>query len=118
MRRLKVKICNLTDGGEGSSGLVMPQSAKDAISKIHKGKTIPDWQRKKASALDPETVKEVLDVMKMLVSAGMTMIIVTHEMGFARDVSDRILFFDQGKILLDQKPGDFFDQQHDSPRVS
>mgnify|MGYP001393617475 CR=1 FL=1 len=55
MRRLKVKICNLTDGGEGSSGLVMPQSAKDAISKIHKGKTIPDWQRKKAS----ESLKKI-----------------------------------------------------------
>lgn len=55
LRRLKVKICNLTDGGEGSSGLVMPQSAKDAISKIHKGKTIPDWQRKKAS----ESLKKI-----------------------------------------------------------
>jgi hypothetical protein len=49
LKRLGTKICNQTDGGEGSSGLVMPQSAKDTISKIHKGKTIPLEQRKKAS---------------------------------------------------------------------
>jgi hypothetical protein len=55
LRRLGVKLCNLTNGGEGSSGLVMPQSAKDAISKIHKGKTISLEQRKKAS----ESLKKV-----------------------------------------------------------
>ena len=53
------------------------------------------------SALDPEMVGEVLDVMKKLAGEGITMLIVTHEMGFAREVSDRVLFFDQGAILED-----------------
>ncbi len=60
------------------------------------------------SALDPEMVKEVLDVMKAMASTGMTMLIVTHEMGFARDVADRILFFDQGRLAVDQPPAVFF----------
>ncbi|MEP7290844.1 MAG: amino acid ABC transporter ATP-binding protein, partial [Chloroflexota bacterium] len=51
------------------------------------------------SALDPEMIKEVLDVMKELAQSGMTMICVTHEMGFAREVADRVLFFDQGRIV-------------------
>jgi general L-amino acid transport system ATP-binding protein len=49
------------------------------------------------SALDPEMIKEVLDVMKKLALSGMTMLVVTHEMGFAREVADRMIFFDQGK---------------------
>lgn len=60
------------------------------------------------SALDPETVKEVLDVMKSLAQTGITMAIVTHEMGFAREVADRILFLDQGKLAEDASPKDFF----------
>lgn len=60
------------------------------------------------SALDPEMVKEVLDVMKTLAQSGMTMIIVTHEMGFARDVADRILFLDQGQVVVDAPPHQFF----------
>ncbi|MDO8251140.1 MAG: amino acid ABC transporter ATP-binding protein, partial [Rhodoferax sp.] len=56
------------------------------------------------SALDPEMVKEVLDVMKKLAQSGMTMIIVTHEMGFAREVADRILFIDQGQVAQDAPP--------------
>ncbi|WP_226673083.1 amino acid ABC transporter ATP-binding protein [Rossellomorea aquimaris] len=60
------------------------------------------------SALDPEMVKEVLDVMKSLAETGMTMIIVTHEMGFAREVADRILFMDDGKIIEEGEPHDFF----------
>jgi polar amino acid transport system ATP-binding protein len=63
------------------------------------------------SALDPEMIKEVLDVMKDLARAGMTMIIVTHEMSFAREVGDRILFFDQGRLLVEEPPEQFFDQQ-------
>jgi isopenicillin N synthase-like dioxygenase len=51
------------------------------------------------SALDPEMIKEVLDVMKDLARSGMTMVVVTHEMGFAREVADRVLFFEQGRIL-------------------
>ena len=56
------------------------------------------------SALDPEMVKEVLDVIKELAHEGMTMAIVTHEMGFAKEVSDRLLFVDGGKIIEDDKP--------------
>lgn len=56
------------------------------------------------SALDPEMVNEVLDVMKDLAHSGMTMMCVTHEMGFARQVADRVLFVDQGKILEDTTP--------------
>ena len=56
------------------------------------------------SALDPEMVKEVLDVIKELAQEGMTMAIVTHEMGFAKEVSDRLLFVDGGKIIEDDKP--------------
>jgi polar amino acid transport system ATP-binding protein len=68
------------------------------------------------SALDPEMVKEVLDVMKQLARSGMTMIIVTHEMGFAREVSDRVLFIDQGQIAQDAPPEEFFGAQ-DNPRI-
>ncbi|WP_166358170.1 ATP-binding cassette domain-containing protein [Pseudomonas akapageensis] len=60
------------------------------------------------SALDPEMVGEVLDVMKTLAVEGMTMVCVTHEMGFAREVADRVLFFDHGKLLEDSPPEQFF----------
>ncbi|NLY78520.1 MAG: amino acid ABC transporter ATP-binding protein [Lysinibacillus sp.] len=60
------------------------------------------------SALDPEMVKEVLEVMKDLAESGMTMIIVTHEMGFAREVADRILFLEDGKLIEDSSPEQFF----------
>lgn len=60
------------------------------------------------SALDPEMIKEVLDVMKELARSGMTMIVVTHEMGFAREVADRILFFDEGNIVEDTTPEEFY----------
>ncbi|WP_095156103.1 MULTISPECIES: amino acid ABC transporter ATP-binding protein [unclassified Pseudomonas] len=60
------------------------------------------------SALDPEMVGEVLDVMKTLAQEGMTMVCVTHEMGFAREVADRVLFFDHGKLLEDSPPEEFF----------
>jgi ABC-type polar amino acid transport system ATPase subunit len=63
------------------------------------------------SALDPEMINEVLDVMKDLARAGMTMVVVTHEMRFARDVGDRILFFDHGALLQEAPPDAFFDQQ-------
>ena len=61
------------------------------------------------SALDPEMVREVLDVMKSLADEGMTMVIVTHEMGFAKEVADRVLFVDGGKILEDGTPAQVFD---------
>ena len=60
------------------------------------------------SALDPEMVNEVLQVMKELAISGMTMIVVTHEMGFAKEVADRIIFFDQGKIIEEGPPAQFF----------
>ncbi len=68
------------------------------------------------SALDPEMIGEVLDVIKQLADEGMTMLIVTHEMRFAREVSDRILFLDGGKIDEDRTADEFFDDPH-SPRL-
>jgi polar amino acid transport system ATP-binding protein len=70
------------------------------------------------SALDPEMIKEVLDVMKDLAASGMTMAIVTHEMSFAREVGDRILFFDEGRLMQEATPEAFFDgQQNDRIRA-
>ena len=60
------------------------------------------------SALDPEMINEVLDVMKDLAREGMTMIVVTHEMGFAREVADRVAFMDEGQIIEEAAPDDFF----------
>ena len=60
------------------------------------------------SALDPEMVGEVLDLMKTLADDGMTMVIVTHEMGFAREVANRVVFIDEGKILEEAEPAEFF----------
>nr|WP_239581274.1 amino acid ABC transporter ATP-binding protein [Jeotgalibacillus terrae] len=60
------------------------------------------------SALDPEMVKEVLDVMKSLAKTGMTMMIVTHEMGFAREVADRVIFMDEGMLVEQADPTSFF----------
>jgi len=68
------------------------------------------------SALDPEMVKEVLDVMKTLARSGMTMLVVTHEMGFAREVGDRILFIDKGCVAADAPPEHFFGAQ-DNERI-
>ena len=66
------------------------------------------------SALDPEMVGEVLEVMKELAAEGMTMVVVTHEMGFAREVGTRVLFMDEGKILEQNEPHEFFaNPQHD-----
>ncbi|MEM7206929.1 MAG: amino acid ABC transporter ATP-binding protein [Pseudomonadota bacterium] len=61
------------------------------------------------SALDPEMISEVLDVMVSLAEEGMTMVCVTHEMGFARRVADRVIFMDQGEIVEQNNPSDFFD---------
>ncbi|EMG36688.1 amino acid ABC transporter ATP-binding protein, PAAT family [Desulfocurvibacter africanus PCS] len=60
------------------------------------------------SALDPEMINEVLDVMKTLAREGMTMVCVTHEMGFAREVSDRVIFMDGGKLVEENSPEEFF----------
>lgn len=68
------------------------------------------------SALDPEMVGEVLDLMKELADDGMTMIVVTHEMGFAREVATRVLFMDQGNIMEEAPPSTFFDHPQ-NPRL-
>ncbi|WP_420827960.1 amino acid ABC transporter ATP-binding protein [Marinomonas algarum] len=61
------------------------------------------------SALDPEMVGEVLDVMKDLAKEGMTMVVVTHEMGFAKEVADRVMFMEDGELLVSDTPNNFFD---------
>ena len=68
------------------------------------------------SALDPEMVGEVLDVMKKLAQTGMTMVVVTHEMGFAREVGNRVIFMDEGKILEEGTPDAIFNHPQ-SPRL-
>ena len=68
------------------------------------------------SALDPEMVGEVLDVMKQLAREGMTMVVVTHEMGFAREVGDRVIFMDSGRIIEQGTPTDIFDHPQ-NPRL-
>jgi len=70
------------------------------------------------SALDPEMVGEVLDVMRDLASRGMTMAVVTHEMGFAREVGDRILFMADGELLVEQSPETFFTEPTDERQAA
>ncbi|WP_419912725.1 amino acid ABC transporter ATP-binding protein [Hoeflea sp.] len=70
------------------------------------------------SALDPEMIKEVLDTMVGLAEEGMTMLCVTHEMGFARQVANRVIFMDQGQIVEQNEPGEFFDNpQHERTKL-
>jgi putative glutamine transport system ATP-binding protein len=70
------------------------------------------------SALDPEMIQEVLDVMVGLADEGITMVVVTHEMGFARRVADRVVFMDEGRILEENTPDAFFSNpQHDRARL-
>ena len=70
------------------------------------------------SALDPEMIKEVLDVMVDLAREGMTMIVVTHEMGFAKTVADRVIFMDFGEIVEENEPNEFFDNpQHERTKL-
>lgn len=70
------------------------------------------------SALDPEMVGEVLDVMKELAKQGMTMVVVTHEMGFAREVADRIIFMDQGQIIEEGTPKEIFENPSSERLIS
>ena len=65
------------------------------------------------SALDPEMVGEVLDLMKQLARDGMTMVVVTHEMGFAKEVATRVIFMDEGRIKEQGTPEEFFDHPKD-----
>jgi polar amino acid transport system ATP-binding protein len=70
------------------------------------------------SALDPEMVGEVLDVMKALAKEGMTMVVVTHEMGFAREVADRIIFMDGGYIVEEGTPDEIFNHAREERTIS
>jgi polar amino acid transport system ATP-binding protein len=65
------------------------------------------------SALDPELVSEVLDVIRELATAGMTMVIATHEMGFARDIAHRVCFLEEGRIIEDAPPAELFTNPKD-----
>lgn len=70
------------------------------------------------SALDPEMVGEVLEVIKQLAREGMTMVVVTHEMGFAREVGDRVIFMDEGLVVEENKPGEIFENpQHERTKA-
>jgi len=70
------------------------------------------------SALDPEMIKEVLEVMVELADTGMTMIVVTHEMGFAKTIADRVIFMDEGDIVEENEPNEFFNNpQHERTRL-
>jgi general L-amino acid transport system ATP-binding protein len=70
------------------------------------------------SALDPEMIKEVLDVMVELADTGMTMIVVTHEMGFAKTIADRVIFMDEGNIVEENEPNEFFENpQHERTKL-
>jgi ABC-type polar amino acid transport system ATPase subunit len=70
------------------------------------------------SALDPEMIKEVLDVMLDLARDGMTMVVVTHEMGFGRAAADRVVFLDEGRIVEEGSPDELFDRpRHERTRV-
>ena len=70
------------------------------------------------SALDPEMIKEVLDVMVDLAKEDVTMVVVTHEMGFAKEVADRVILFDEGLLIEENTPDEFFDNpQHDRTKL-
>lgn len=78
--------------------------------------SLPIGQSEPTSALDPEMVEEVLEVMKKLAKTGMTMVVVTHEMGFAKQVGDRVVFVDNGQILEDDTPEKIFNAPN-NPRT-
>ena len=85
------------------------QQQRVAIARALAMKPRPMLFDEPTSALDPEMVKEVLDVMRSLAAEGMTMVIVTHEMGFAREVGDRLLFVDDGRIIEQGVPKEVFE---------
>ena len=99
MEEYAKKPCNKLSGGQKQRVAIARALAMDPVCMLFDEPT---------SALDPEMIKEVLDVMKRLANEGMTMVVVTHEMGFAREVGDRVLFVDGGKILEQGKPDDIF----------
>ena len=102
----KVGLLNKAEAYPGSLSGGQPQRVAIARALCMKPKAM--LFDEPTSALDPEMINEVLDVMKNLAQEGMTMVVVTHEMGFAREVGDRILFLDGGKILEQGDPTEFF----------
>ena len=102
----KVGLLNKADAYPGS--LSGGQQQRVAIARALCMKPKAMLFDEPTSALDPEMINEVLEVMKNLAQEGMTMVVVTHEMGFAREVGDRILFLDGGKILEQGDPTEFF----------
>ena len=104
-----LKLVGLTDKAESYPGkLSGGQKQRIAIARALAMEPKIMLFDEPTSALDPEMVKEVLEVIKELAHTGITMALVTHEMGFAREVSDRICFIDDGQILEDSPPEKFF----------
>ena len=91
-----------TDGWLSCSRSVTPATPPRTIGSMTRARCEP------TSALDPEMIKEVLDVMVDLAKQGMTMIVVTHEMGFARTAADRVVFMSEGAIVEENTPEEFF----------
>ncbi|WP_313349249.1 amino acid ABC transporter ATP-binding protein [Paracoccus sp. (in: a-proteobacteria)] len=105
---LLAKVCIGDQAGKYPAQLSGGQQQRAAIARslcMQPGIMLFD---EPTSALDPEMVKEVLETMKTLACEGMTMICVTHEMGFAREVADRVVFMDRGNIMEQGRPDDFF----------
>ena len=92
----------------GGSNLSGGQRQRLAIARALAGQPRLLLLDEPTSALDPERVKEVLDAMRQLARAGMTMVVVTHELGFAREVADRVMFMDQGQVVETSDPASFF----------
>lgn len=105
---LLVKVGILEKAGEYPTKLSGGQQQRVAIARALAMQPKLMLFDEPTSALDPEMIGEVLDVMVKLAKEGMTMIVVTHEMGFAREVSDRVIFMDEGRILEEGSPEHFF----------
>lgn len=122
---IKVRGMNKTDANELALGLLAKVGLKDKAHNYPEQLSGGQKQRvaiarslalqpkvilfdEPTSALDPELVGEVLEVMKQLAREGMTMVVVTHEMGFAKEVADRVIFIDEGKVQVDEEPEAFF----------
>ena len=110
----KVGLLNKADAYPGS--LSGGQQQRVAIARALCMKPKAMLFDEPTSALDPEMINEVLDVMKNLAQEGMTMVVVTHEMGFAREVANRVIFIDEGVIKVDKPPQEFFENP-DNPRL-
>ncbi len=103
-----LKIVGLEDKRDAYSNQLSGGQQRIAIARALAMKPEVMLFDEPTSALDPEMVGEVLDVMKKLASEGMTMLVVTHEMGFAREAADRVIFIDGGHIVEDSPPEEFF----------